>query len=158
MAGTPIPNPQPPPPILVIGYGNGLRGDDAIGIVIAEAVQSWNLPQVKVIACHQLTPELSEDISEAGLVIFADAAATGTPGEVTVTAVEPADPTTSSAHGGDPAKLLGLAQVVFGKCPPAWVVTVTAEDMSFRESLTETAQRGVDEALKRMQELARSAA
>lgn len=151
--GSPTPNPQPPTPVLLIGYGNGLRGDDAIGIVIAEAVDAWSLPNVKVIACHQLTPELSEDISAAALVIFADAAATGTPGEVTVTAVEPADPTTSSAHAGDPAKLLGMAQLVFGKCPPAWYVTVAAEDMGFREGLTETARRGVDEAVVRIREL-----
>ena len=152
-ASSQIPNPKSPAPCLVIGYGNGLRGDDAIGIVIAEAVAAWNLPHVKVIACHQLTPELSEDISEAALVIFADAAATGSPGDVTLTAVEPADPTTSSAHAGDPARLLGLAQVVFGKCPPAWTITVAAEDMDFREGLTETAQRGVNEALARVRGL-----
>lgn len=137
-------------PVLLIGYGNGLRGDDAIGIIIAEAVDAWNLPDVRVIACHQLTPELAEDISEAGLVIFADAASPGSPGEVTVAEVDPMDPTASSAHSGDPARLLGLAQVVFGKCPPAWYVTVAAEDMGFREGLTETARRGVEEALARI--------
>jgi hydrogenase maturation protease len=140
-------------PTLLIGYGNGLRGDDAIGIVIAEAVEAWNLPGVEVIACHQLTPELSDPISRASLVIFVDAAATGTPGDLSVTPVEPADPTSSSAHGGDPGKLLGLAQTVFGTCPPAWYVTVVAEDMSFREGLTETARRGVEEALVRIREL-----
>jgi Ni,Fe-hydrogenase maturation factor len=90
------------------------------------------------------------------MVVFVDAAAAGTPGEVNVAAVDPADPTASSAHAGDPAKLLGLAKVVFGRCPPAWYVTVVAEDMSFREGLTETAQRGVEGALERIEAFLKS--
>jgi hydrogenase maturation protease len=140
-------------PILLIGYGNDLRGDDGIGIVVAETVEAWRLPGVEVVTAHQLMPELSDPISQSSLVIFVDAAATGTPGEVSISPLEPADPTSSSAHAGDPAKLLGLAQTVFGKCPPAWYVTVVAEDMNFREGLTEIAKRGVGEALERIREL-----
>jgi Ni,Fe-hydrogenase maturation factor len=48
--------------ILVIGYGNELRGDDAIGQWVARAV-----------AAHQLTPELAEDLAHTDYAVFVDA-------------------------------------------------------------------------------------
>ena len=59
---------------LVIGYGNELRGDDAAGPRVAAAVEQWQLPGVRVLILHQLTPELADPIASSGLVIFVDAA------------------------------------------------------------------------------------
>ena len=61
--------------VLVIGYGNPLRGDDGIGRVIAEHIAETLRPEaIDVVVAHQLTPELTEPISRSGLVIFVDAA------------------------------------------------------------------------------------
>ena len=59
---------------LVIGYGNELRGDDAAGPRVAAAVEQWQIPDVRVLIRHQLTPELADPIASSGLVIFVDAA------------------------------------------------------------------------------------
>ena len=50
---------------LIIGYGNPLRTDDGIGIVIAEAIGGIGLQQLK--------PELAEPISRAKHLVLIDA-------------------------------------------------------------------------------------
>jgi hydrogenase maturation protease len=58
---------------LVIGYGNSLRGDDGVGPLVAEQVAEWNLPDVRSLSVHQLTPELASEMALAKTVIFIDA-------------------------------------------------------------------------------------
>jgi hypothetical protein len=61
--------------LLVIGYGNELRGDDGVGPKTAMAVSEWHFPGVKTMVCHQLTPDLAEPIAAAERVVFIDAVA-----------------------------------------------------------------------------------
>ena len=62
-------------PVLVLGYGNILRTDDGIGWRVAECLaDDPRLAGVSVIGCHQLTPELALDLSQASLAILVDAA------------------------------------------------------------------------------------
>src|SRR5208282_2268817 len=42
--------------ILVIGYGNTLRRDDALGCLIADLVGCWQRPEVRTMSLAQLTP------------------------------------------------------------------------------------------------------
>ncbi len=45
---------------LVIAYGNRLRGDDAVGWVVADALRDdVRMESVDVVAVHQLTPDLA---------------------------------------------------------------------------------------------------
>ena len=67
------PNPDLSVDLLVIGYGNTLRSDDAVGPRVAEAVRELNLPGVRTLSCGLLTPELSDPISQARKVVFVDA-------------------------------------------------------------------------------------
>jgi Ni,Fe-hydrogenase maturation factor len=55
---------------LVIGYGNSLRGDDSIGIKVAQIVADWHLPKVRSLSPHQLTPELAAELAQVDLAIF----------------------------------------------------------------------------------------
>src|SRR5436305_5490516 len=78
--------------VVVIGYGNTLRGDDAAGPRAARAVASWDLPGVIAKAVPQLTPELAELVAAAHLAVFVDArlAADGDP--VEFRPIEPLSP------------------------------------------------------------------
>ena len=58
--------------ILIIGYGNTLRGDDGVGYKIAEIIEQWNINNITSLAVHQLTPDLAENIAQADTVIFVD--------------------------------------------------------------------------------------
>ena len=52
--------------VLVIGYGNPLRGDDGIGWSAANALaEGMQDDRVRIVACIQLTPELAESIAQA---------------------------------------------------------------------------------------------
>jgi hydrogenase maturation protease len=139
-------------PALVIGYGNTLRGDDAVGPRAAAAVRGWGLPGVDALAVAQLTPELAEPLSAARLAVFVDArlAAEGDPSGVEVRPLEPSGGAPAFAHVGDPGRLLALAQAVYGSSPRAWLVTVPAADVGLGEGLSPRAGRGLEVALRRL--------
>ena len=70
MPSTGVPAPKTPPvqrdAFLIIGYGNTLRGDDAAGPRVAEAVAALNLSRRARPPLPFLTPELADPISQAG--------------------------------------------------------------------------------------------
>ena len=138
---------------LVIGYGNTLRSDDGVGARVAAAVAELNLPGVVALVRHQLTPELAETISEARMVVFVDAAVDAAT-EVQVRRLEPADGAQLMAHAADPKTLLAMAKQLFGRCPPAWWLTIPVENLEFGEELSPLARRGYETALVKIRALA----
>ena len=146
------PNTSPARNFLVIGYGNELRSDDGVGPKVARAVAELKLPDVDSVACHQLTPELAEEISRARSVVFVDAAVDAGPG-IQLGALEPARTGQIMAHAADPQTLLALARDLFGKAPEAWSLTIAAENLDFGEALSPRTQAGLAAALARIQEL-----
>ncbi len=116
---------------LVIGYGSPIRGDDALGPLLADlvagAVAEGTWPAgTQVQSRHILTAELVEDLQRAERVVFIDAAADGTPGEVCTRRLEP-DPSAPStmAHFHGPRELLAWCEGLYGSAPQAWLVTVS---------------------------------
>ena len=137
---------------LVIGYGNTLRSDDGVGARVAAAVDALALPGVVALVRHQLTPELAEPVSEARAVVFVDAAVDAAT-EVQVRQLEPADGAQLMAHAADPRTLLALARQLFGRCPPAWWLTIPVENLEFGEELSPLARRGYETALAKIRML-----
>jgi hydrogenase maturation protease len=136
--------------LLVIGYGNTLRGDDGVGPRVAEAVGHLRLPGVRTLICPLLTPELADPISRAETVIFVDAAVDG-PNEVQWRKLEPNETSQLMAHAADPRTMLALARDVFGHVPEAWWLTIPALDLGFRETFSPEVQRGFAEAVEKIQ-------
>lgn len=139
---------------LVIGYGNTLRSDDGVGAKVAVAVEELALTGVTVLACHQLTPELAEPISAARAVVFVDASADAST-EVQLRPLEPADGAQLMAHAADPRTLLAMAKQLFGRCPPAWWLTIPVENLGFGEELSPVARRGFEKAVREIKNLCR---
>ncbi|MCG6940650.1 MAG: hydrogenase maturation protease [Thiohalocapsa sp.] len=116
---------------LIIGYGSPIRGDDAVGPLLADRIAgrieqgAWPAG-TEVQARHILTAELVEDLHRAARVVFIDAAAGGTPGEIRTRRVQP-DPGAPStmAHFHDPRELLAWCEGLYGAAPEAWLVTVS---------------------------------
>ena len=142
-----------PTSLLVIGYGNTLRGDDGVGPRVAEAVDALLLPGVRTLICQQLSPEHAEPISQAGRVVFVDAAVDAY-GEVQLRELEPGETTQLMAHAADPRTMLALARDVFGHAPKAWWLTIPAKELGFSERLSPTAQRGLERAIELVRKLA----
>lgn len=124
--------------ILVIGWGNPLRGDDGAGWRAAEMVGgALEGHDVTVRVGHQLMPELAEDIAGAGFVVFIDAACDNGPGEVRVERVEPdRAPSAAFSHQLSPPALLGMAERLYGRRPEARLFTVGARSFEFGERLS----------------------
>jgi hydrogenase maturation protease len=139
--------------MLVMGYGNVLRGDDGAGIRIAETVAAWGSPGVEVYAVHQLTPELAEPVAAARVVVFVDARLTADGADVRVQSLTPATGSAGLGHTSDPRFLLGLAQALYGRCPPAWLVTVPGTDFEAGRQLSPTAASALQDALGEMAQL-----
>jgi hydrogenase maturation protease len=74
---------------LIRCFGNPLRGDDAVGWRVAERLPAAEIG-ARVVACHALVSEFAPAIAAAEVVIFVEACAGGTPGEVRCTRIHPA--------------------------------------------------------------------
>ncbi len=119
------------PCCLVIGFGNALRSDDAVGFKAAALLEvEISSPTVSVIATHQLTPELAEPIARAARVLFLDARQGGVPGEVRCERIhrDASYQPGNVSHTLSPAALLELAQRYFQAEPEAWLMTVTGNN------------------------------
>ena len=124
--------------VLIIGYGNPLRGDDGLGWRAAHECAVTLPPSlVNVIACHQLTLELAEPISQAGLVIFLDADAQGPPGQMSCRRIV-AQPSEAGvfSHYLTPPALLAYAQALYGGSPTAVVLSISGADFGYNEYLS----------------------
>jgi hydrogenase maturation protease len=143
---------QPPASLLVIGYGNTLRGDDGVGPRVAEAVGALGLANVRTLICQQLSPEHAVPIAVAEIVVFVDASVDA-PAQVQWRPILPSNTSQLMAHAADPGTMLALARDVFGHVPCAWWLTIPAVNLAFTEELTATARRGCVEAVEKIRVL-----
>ena len=68
---------------VVIGVGNALRGDDGVGLAVAESLRPHVPPGVAVVCCEQEPSRLLDAWENAHTAIVVDAAASGSaPGGV----------------------------------------------------------------------------
>lgn len=139
--------------ILVIGYGNELRRDDGVGPCVARAAAALSITGLQAMAVHQLTPELAERMADVEQVIFVDAGPADE-AEGCCRPLEPANCLSSPGHVGDPCELLGLAELVYGRRPPAWLITVPVVDLDYGEGLSAIARRGLNVALHMISRIA----
>jgi hydrogenase maturation protease len=132
--------------VLIVGYGNPLRGDDGYGWHAAERLrQVIDDPEVEVLALHQLTPELMEPLSRAQRAIFIDASV---PSPAAPRAGTPLRP--SFTHHLTPGALMAGAQTLYGRAPEAILLTTPGENFGFGEGLSGRVQRALDETVEKV--------
>ncbi|PJF35508.1 MAG: hypothetical protein CUN49_10210 [Candidatus Thermofonsia Clade 1 bacterium] len=133
---------------LVIGIGNTLRGDDGVGVAVAQSLaEQHSAPDLQVIACQQLTPELAALISQAEQVIFVDASLNLPVGKVQVQPLDAAAEQACSAHHTAPSALLGLAKALYGAQPRSALVAIGAQAFGFSEQLSAPVAQALPQAL-----------
>ncbi len=132
--------------VLVLGYGNPLRSDDGLGWQVAVQLFRANTsPDVHILPCHQLTPDLAETASFAENVIFIDCSREGKPGDLCCQEIFSQAGSASFTHDLSPAALLALAAELFGVCPKATLFSVSGECFEPGEDLSPTVSRRVPE-------------
>jgi hydrogenase maturation protease len=134
--------------VLVIGYGNELRGDDGVGCRVVRALATLGLPGVRARIVQQLVPELAAEMASASRVFFVDAASAGGGDEVVMDHLDPLAAAGTLGHVTNPGELLSLTRAVYGRVPEAWLVAVAGEDFALGTCLSERATTNARTALR----------
>ena len=136
--------------LLVVGFGNELRGDDGAGPHIAREVARWGKPGVAALALHQMVPELADRLADVEEVIFVDASVAVD--RLTCEQVKPGGPTIG--HFACPGGLLALTRLVHGRAPSAWLIQIPAKTFDLGDRLSPETERAMAEAIRRINERA----
>ncbi len=114
--------------VVVIGFGSPIRGDDALGPLVADRLaEELVSPQVEVISRHILTAELAEVLRDATLVVFLDASIDGPLGQVVRHDLEAdASSVSGMAHSVDARGLLAWTRGLYGRAPQAVLFSTRA--------------------------------
>ncbi len=123
---------------LIIGFGNTIRGDDGLGPLAAQRVESLvHDENVKVLIRHQMGIELAGELSRADVVIFMDAHVGGTPGTLREEEVVPEDSAPGSfSHHLRPGVLLACADALYQRRPRAFAYSIAAASFDHGEGLS----------------------
>ncbi len=127
------------PKVVVFGWGNTSRGDDAIGPLLLADLEAAALPGVETIEDFQLQIEHALDMVGADLVLFLDAG-TQTPAPYVFYEAQPEGTFTASTHALLPEAVLAVYRQVHGaEPPPAFVLCVRGESFGLGELMTDVA-------------------
>ena len=130
--------------VLVIGYGNTLRGDDAAGVHAAGLIAKRH-PEIICVCLHQLVPELAEQIAECDIVFFIDAQKDITQTNVRLVAPS-ADADQPRTHFISPESLLALSHLLYQYVPvKIYVVGIPASQFEFSEELSAQTDQAMHE-------------
>jgi len=146
------------PRVLLIAYGNPLRGDDGLAWQVSELLAGRFSPtELKIVCCHQLAPELADDLSCSDAVIFVDAASPesrfGIPGEIRVVEIHATESLQPVTHHFAPAALLAMAASLYGATPKSFLVTVTGQNFEHEEALSAAVKAALPAVASRIEAL-----
>jgi hydrogenase maturation protease len=139
-------------PILIFGYGNPSRGDDALGPellrLLEEDRESGQLPNnFETLTDFQLQIEHATDLEGRELVLFVDASVAAQP-PFQVSLLQSQRDSSYTSHAMSPAAVLAVyEQVVDGTPPPTFLLTIPGYDFELGYPLSAEAQRHLSEAL-----------
>ena len=134
------------PKLLILGYGNPGRGDDALGPELVEVIDADGLANIECQHDMQLQVEYVTDLQGRELTLFIDAdASCDAPFHFSRISAEKDDSYTS--HAMTPHAVLHAYRQVFGvDAPPAFLLRIRGYQFELGESLSEAASANLDAA------------
>ena len=142
--------------VLVIGYGNPAREDDALGPAAAAAIEALGIEGVTVDSDYQLTVEDAAAVAEHDTVVLIDASVEGDK-PYTFTRVIPKVVGSLSSHSVAPEEVVALAEELFRATPDAYILGIRGYSFAmFTETMTGEAQRNLEAALAFLEPMLRS--
>jgi hydrogenase maturation protease len=138
------------PRIVLFGYGNPSRGDDALGPMLLERAEAWLATRpdlaVELVADFQLQIEHALDIQDRDLALFLDA-------DIACTApfsfrrAQPSHDASYTTHELSPGAVLHVCQEITGQAPPpAFILSVRGERFELGEPISPAAALNMDAA------------
>ncbi|MDD5392749.1 MAG: hydrogenase maturation protease [Thiothrix sp.] len=136
------------PPILLFGYGNPGRGDDALGVLLQDAITVQQLPGVECQTDMQLQVEHITDLEGREYVLFIDADVGCAEPYVLETLTAQQDGSYTS-HAMSPAAVLHAFRQVYGKdAPPAYLLRIRGYSFELGEGISAQAAENLHAALQ----------
>jgi hydrogenase maturation protease len=134
-------------PILVFGWGNPSRGDDAVGPLFVERIEALSLPGVECLTDFQLQVEHALDLQDRQRVLFVDASLDAE-APFTVTAIGPHKDASFTTHAMTPHAVLQVyCDLTDEQPPPTWLLAIRGEKFELGESLSPAGAAHLDAAL-----------
>lgn len=127
-------------PILVFGWGNPSRGDDALGPRFVEAIEALKLPGVECLTDFQLQVEHALDLQGRSRVLFVDASLkAAAPFEAKLIAAE--KDASFTTHAMSPQAVLQVyCDLQDEEPPPTWLLAIRGEGFELGEPLSPAAE------------------
>ena len=140
-------------PVLIFGWGNPSRGDDALGPLFVEhfAALAKRHPEWGEIECltdFQLQVEHALDLQGRRRVLFVDASMEA-PAPCTLQPVEAARDDSFTTHAMSPQAVLKVYADIEGGAPPlCWLLAIRGERFELGENLSEAARHSLQASLQ----------
>jgi len=142
------------PEVLIFGYGNPSRGDDALGPMLIERLEPWlfsesqSVGRVECLTDFQLQVEHALDLVGRSLVLFVDAHV-DCPAPWQLGELCPAADASYSTHAISPASVLRVYQQIHAADPPpSFLLGIRSERFGLGEPLTDAAEAHLSSALE----------
>jgi hydrogenase maturation protease len=134
-------------PVMLFGYGNLSRGDDALGPLLLEYVENnVNLEEIEILTDFQLQVEHALDLEKRALVLFADASVSCTRA-FDFTELTPARDNSYSTHAMSPTAVLAVyKEIKKQQPPPCFLLSIKGEKFELGEGLSANAQDNLEQA------------
>jgi hydrogenase maturation protease len=139
--------------MIVVAYGNTLRGDDGAAWAVAEMLIARR-PDLVVHVVRSLAPELADDLATARIAVFVDARSGRCPGRIRIESID-CDGDVGASHGCSPAAIIASLDQLYGRRPAAFLVTIEGARFGFGEALSAEVEEAIPEAVAAIESLER---
>ena len=134
-------------PILIFGYGNLSRGDDALGPLLINHIESHcDLTEIDILTDFQLQIEHALDLEHRSLVLFVDASVACI-NTFDFSQLSAARDKSYTTHAMSPAAVLAVYVSIKKQTPPpCFLMSIKAESMELGADLGKSAENNLQQA------------
>lgn len=134
-------------PTLIFGWGNPSRGDDALGPLFIDHIESLQLPGVECLTDFQLQVEHALDLEGRRRILFVDASLDA-PTPFSVKLLEPARDASFTTHAMTPEAVMHVYVELHDEAPPpCTLLAIRGERFELGEEVSSAAASHLDAAL-----------
>ena len=135
-----------PRPVLLFGYGNPGRGDDALGPLLVEAIEKKGYTQVECLSDMQLQIEHVTDLAQRTQIVFVDAD-TSCDDSYEYSSINAEKDESYSSHSMTPSALLYAYRTVYGEEASAtFLLRIRGYNFALGSPLSKQAETNLDSA------------
>jgi hydrogenase maturation protease len=132
--------------VLVYGYGNPGRQDDALGIIMTDNIIKWidenEISSIEVDQNYQLNIEDASKIMDFDLVIFVDASVENID-SYKLEEVTPDMKTEFSMHSVSPSFVFGLCREISDASPKVYQLHIKGHEFEFMKEMSHAARENL---------------